>query len=74
MDIPYQAYKEWHIVYHSPSATEADKKRIEEESGGLIHAEVFDVSLAQYVVLPIIFKDDKPTIHWRERWSLDEFD
>ena len=34
----------------------------------------FDISKAQYVILPITFDGDKPTIHWRDSWSLDEFE
>ena len=74
MDLPYEEYKQWHIVFHGPNSTEEDKKRIAKESKGLIFAEMFDVSLAQYVVLPIVFKDGKPTIEWRDRWTLEEFE
>jgi hypothetical protein len=74
MDIPYEVYKKWHIDFHGPSSTAEDKARVEKESKGLIHADVFDVSKAQYVVLPIVFKGDMPTIEWRESWTLEEFE
>jgi len=74
MDIPYEVYKKWHIDFHGPNSTAEDKARVEKESKGLIHADVFDVSKAQYVVLPIVFKGDMPTIEWRESWTLEEFE
>lgn len=74
MDIPYEVYEEWHIVYHGRNATREDQERIEKESNGMIFPQVFDISKAQYVVLPITFEGDKPTIHWRDSWKLEEFE
>lgn len=33
-----------------------------------------DTSRATFVWLPIVFEGDRPTIAWRDRWSLDEYE
>jgi hypothetical protein len=33
-----------------------------------------DTSIADYVWLPLVFDGDRPTIVWRDEWSLDEFE
>ena len=48
--------------------TETETKRLQELSVGLPNT-----SLATYVWLPIKFDGDRPTIEWRDDWSLDEF-
>lgn len=32
-----------------------------------------NTSISRYVWLPITFEGDRPVIHWREEWSLDDF-
>lgn len=33
-----------------------------------------NTSLADYVILPITFENGLPKIHWRDRWTLEEFE
>lgn len=68
MDIPYEVYAAAFASRFDPEA--ADRTAWDEF---MKHAPREDTSIADYVWLPITFDGEKPTIHWRDEWSLDEF-
>ena len=76
MNIPYEKYEDWFLTYYHESTPEEKDRVLKEakEYSGLDGFYSFDISKAQYVILPIIFEGDKPTIHWRDSWSLEEFE
>lgn len=76
MNLPYEVYKEWfRIWFHDRKEELLDRvKREGEEYQVKQFSEEQDVSLAEYVVLPIVFDGDRVTIAWRDAWSPNEFD
>ena len=71
MHIPYEVYEEWFKIWFH-GASEEETKRALERLNSYDHDE--DVSKAEYVLLPLIFRDGKVLIEWRDSWSLDEFE
>jgi len=47
-----------------------------DERGVIMHAAALtnvNTSVSRYVWLPILFKDGRPTIEWRDEWRIDDF-
>ena len=71
MHIPYEEYEEWFKVwYHSDSKEENERVSAKARSYNIVE----DITQAQVIALPIIFRDGKVLLEWKEYWSLDEFE
>ncbi len=68
MELPYEAYGP---AFASRFDPESQDHSLWDEFMKIAPRE--NTSIADYVWLPITFEGDKPTIHWREEWSLEEF-
>jgi hypothetical protein len=48
----------------------------DEERGVIGHAAALtnvNTSISRYVWLPIVFRDGRPTIEWRDEWRIEDF-
>ena len=75
MDVPYKLIYDFYYAHWQLRTPEAIEK-----AEGVLKArsvdpntETQDVSKAECVFLPIVFDGEKPTISWRERWTIEEF-
>ena len=76
MHVPYERVRDWYLAWHH-DATEEQRAAIAREGRELNVIQDFwhqDVSRAQCIFLPISFEEETPRIHWRDRWTLEEFE
>jgi len=60
----------------SKSTSKPRQPLTEEERGVIMQAAVLNnvnTSVSRYVWLPVLFRDGRPTIAWRDEWRIEEF-
>ncbi len=59
-------------------ATAAPRQSLTDEERGVVMQAAaltnVNTSVSRYVWLPVIFKDDRPTIEWRDEWRIEDFE
>ena len=76
MHVPYESIRDWYKAwYHGAGADELE--RVAREGKELcVEQDTMkqDVTRAQCVFLPITFEEEMPRIHWRDSWTVEEFE
>ena len=72
MHVPYEKIRDWYYArYHGATVT---ARELEDHYNIIFGCMKQDVSIAEYVFLPIVFDKEIPSIYWRDEWSLEEFE
>jgi len=76
MHVPYEKVRDWFYAWHHDATKEQLEaiRREGDEYNIIQNTMKQDVSIAEYVFLPIVFDKEIPSIYWRDEWSLEEFE
>lgn len=76
MHVPYKLIYDYYYAHWQLRSPEAIAKAEAAIQDGNVNPNTDEqnISRAQYVFLPIEFKNERPEIHWRDSWTLEEFE
>ena len=77
MHVPYEKIRDWYYArYHGATQEQSQvtARELEDHYNIILGCMKQDVSIAEYVFLPIVFDKEIPSIYWRDEWSLEEFE
>ena len=77
MHVPYEKIRDWYYAhYHGATQKQSQvtARELEDHYNIILGCMKQDVSIAEYVFLPIVFDKEIPSIYWRDEWSLEEFE
>lgn len=73
MDLPYAEYAHLFEVMFSGNYSDDEIKACRDQCR-LDDYDPKDLSIADYVWLPITFRGDRVTIDWRDEWKIEDWD